>query len=140
MRMIHEQAGQIAALINRRNKLDIEYTPERILKDHKNYISIPSEDGDVIACIEIKKVQWYQCEIRHLAVHEKHERRGLATSLMSKAEALAKESGAKLLQCTIRLDNVASLNLCAGLGFRLVSKFASRVGTYEVGVFQKVLS
>jgi ribosomal protein S18 acetylase RimI-like enzyme len=71
------------------------------------------QDDVVIACVEVKKVQWYQWEICHLSVSEAHERQGLGKQLLRQAEDKAKSSGARIVQCTIRVGNEGRANLPA---------------------------
>ena len=139
MLLTDTQADQIAALLNARNQLTVHYTRKRILDNADNYICQISEDGEVIACVEVKKVQWYQAEILHLTVAEAYERKGHAKALLCKAERVAKTKGIQLLQCTIRMDNKASRQLFEGFGFSHVSTFLNKGSGNFVGVFRKVL-
>ena len=52
------QADEIAQLLNTRNQLTVQYTRARVLKEPTDYILRLSETGDVIACVQVKKVQW----------------------------------------------------------------------------------
>lgn len=54
--MRKEIAEQIAALINKRNKLSKEYTSAMILSQKDNYVFIV-EGEELVACAESKKVQ-----------------------------------------------------------------------------------
>lgn len=135
-----KQADAIAVLLNARNQLTVEYTRERVLKEAENYIYRLSEAGDLIACVEVKKVQWYQAEVLHLTVAEAYERKGHAKALLCEAERAARANGARILQCTIRTDNAASRQLFEGFGFSRVSTFLNQGSGNDVGVFQKVLA
>jgi hypothetical protein len=48
-------ADQIAALIKKRNALTIPYTGAKVVEHARNYLC---RKGDVIGCVEVKKVQW----------------------------------------------------------------------------------
>lgn len=133
-------ADQIASLLNKRNELTVQYTRARVLEHEDNYIFRHSDDGTVIACVEVKKVQWYQTEILHLTVHSAHEGRGHAKALLREAERKARGDGARILQCTIRSGNDASRWLFEGFGFSHVCTFLNQGSGNNVGVFQKVLS
>lgn len=140
MPLTDSQADQVAALLNERNDLTVEYNRNRILDEVENYLCRFSETGDVIACVEVKTVQWYQAEVLHLTVSEDQERRGHAKALLCEAERVARTKGARLLQCTIRTDNETSRRLFEGFGFLHVSTFHNQASGNNVGVFQKVLA
>jgi N-acetylglutamate synthase-like GNAT family acetyltransferase len=59
------QADAIAQLLNTRNQLTVQYTRERVLKEAADYVLRFSETGEVIACVQVKKVQWYQAGPNH---------------------------------------------------------------------------
>lgn len=134
------QAEAVAQLLNTRNQLTIRYTRERVLKEATDYIVRLADGGDVIGCIQVKKVQWYQAEALHLTVAEAHERKGHAKALLCEAERTARAKDARLLQCTIRTDNNPSCSLFEGFGFMHVSTFHNTGSGKNVGVFQKVLA
>ncbi len=134
------QADAIAQLLNTRNQLTVQYTRERVLKEAADYVLRFSETGEVIACVQVKKVQWYQAEVLHLTVAEAYERKGHARSLICEAERLARTKSARILQCTIRADNAASRKLFEGFGFVRTSTFLNQGSGNNVCVFQKVLA
>jgi len=57
--MTEDVAAKIATLINERNQLDRRYDAARVLKHCTNY-EYELEGEVVVACVEVKKVQWYQ--------------------------------------------------------------------------------
>lgn len=134
------QADAIAQLLNTRNKLTVQYSRDRVLKDAADYIFRLSETGEVIACVQVKKVQWYQAEVLHLTVAEAWERKGHAKSLLCEAERVARTKSARILQCTIRADNAASRKLFEGFGFMKTCTFLNQDSGNNVGIFQKVLA
>lgn len=140
MALTDTHADQIAALLNERNELTVQYTRQRVLEHAHNYLCRYSEAGEVIACVEVKKVQWYQTEILHLTVAASHECQGHAKSLLCEAERAARAKGACLLQCTIRSDNTKSRKLFEGFGFSHIGTFFNQGSGKNVGVFQKILS
>ena len=139
MALTDVNANQIAALLNKRNELTVQYTPQRILQHADNYICRYSENGEVIACVEVKKVQWYQTEILHLTVAPSHERQGHAKALLCETERVVRVNGARLLQCTIRVGNTASRSLFENFGFSHVGSFFNQKSGNNVDVFQKIL-
>ena len=138
--MIHSEAEQIAALLNSRNRLTVQYTAERILAHTDNYLTHKAVSGEVIGCVEVKSVQWYQCELLHLTVAERYARKGIARSLLGSVTQASLDKNARVLQCTIRSGNDASERLFLSVGFFCVSTFFNRVSNNAVGVWQKVLS
>ena len=140
MALTTEQAESIAALLNARNVLTVSYDKHKVLKEDKDYLLRSSPEGKVIACVQLKKVQWYQCEVLHLTVDVEHERQGHAKTLLKDCEVLAHARHARILQCTIRSDNTASKCLFQSFGFVKVSAFLNEVSGNNVEVWQKVLA
>src|SRR6266568_361473 len=103
--MYLNHAKQIAALLNARNQLVVQYDADRVLETAANYLCELSVDGDVVGCVEVKRVQWYQFEVSHLTTALGAEGRGVAQKLLLRAEEKAKSEGCLVLQCTIRHDN-----------------------------------
>lgn len=134
-----EHADAIAKLLNGRNQLIVQYTRERVMKDGDEYRYTTTEAGEVVACVQVKPLQWYHFEVLHLTVADGQERRGLAKALLCDAERFARSKDARLLQCTIREDNEPSRKLFEGFGFRRVAIFFNERSQNNVAVFQKVL-
>jgi hypothetical protein len=57
MALSHRHADQIAALLNERNQLTVHYTGQRVLDYADNYICRLSAANDVVACVELRRVQ-----------------------------------------------------------------------------------
>lgn len=140
MALSDAHAEAIAALLNARNQLTVQYTRQRVQDEAANYIYRLSEVGQLIACVELKRVQWYQAEVLHLTVAEGHEGKGHAKALLCEAERVARANGARVLQCTIRTNNEASRRLFEGFGFSHLSTFRNEKSGNNVGVFQKILA
>lgn len=134
------QADSIARLLNSRNQLTIQHSRKSVLNEAADYVIRVSEAGEVIACVQVKKVQWYQAEVLHLTVAETSEHKGHGKSLLCEVERLARTKNARILQCTIRADNVASRKLFEGFGFVNTCMFLNEGSGNNVGVFQKVLA
>jgi ribosomal protein S18 acetylase RimI-like enzyme len=134
------QADQIATLLNERNQLTIEYDRIRVLGRAESYLCRFSESKDVIACVELKIVQWYQAEVLHLTVAADYERQGHAKALLCEVEQVARKKGVRLLQCTIRTDNDASRKLFEGFGFLQAATFHNDTSGNNIAVFQKTLA
>ncbi|HLP38939.1 GNAT family N-acetyltransferase [Lacibacter sp.] len=137
--MTKEQAKQIAALLNERNKLVKEYAPEDVLAKEQNYV-YSDERSIIVACAESKKVQWYQWEICHVSVDKTYEGKGLGSKILKLAEKKAIEGGAKILQCTIRSNNESSLRLFLAKGYTKTTSFFYPNSGNWVHVLQKSVS
>ena len=136
--MTLNEANEIASLLNERNELVRAYTGEAVLADADNYEFEVRSEG-VVACVERKKVQWYQWEIRHLSVRKELEGKGVASVLYQRAETAARSGGARILQCTIREGNTRSVCFFEKRGFLKVGRFFNPATKNTVGVWQKVL-
>lgn len=139
MSLNQAQAAEIAALLNARNQLTVQYTGKKVLDHADDYLFRLSPAGAVVACVEVKKVQWYQAEVLHLTVTDAEIGKGHAKALLSSAETRAREKGVRLLQCTIRGGNAQSEGLFQSAGFLKVSAFLNEHSGNNVSVFQKVL-
>src|SRR2546423_832282 len=134
-----EHAKQIADLLNSRNQLVRDYDANMILDREDDFIYELKDDA-VIACIEAKKVQWYQWEVCHLTVAPKNEGQGLGSLMIRKAEERAKKGGARIIQCTIRVGNAESERAFERNGYRRVSEFYYPNSGNNVAVWQKIVS
>jgi len=137
--MTQLQAEQVAQLLNERNELICTYTAEKVLQYADNYL-LEVLNETIVACVEIKKVQWYQWEISHLSVRKEHERKGLGKQLIHRAEEKAKNGDALIVQCTIRVGNKASEQTFRRNGYQKACRFFFPRSDRNVAVWQKVLS
>lgn len=138
--MDRSQAAQIAKLLNEQNQLTVKYTAEKVLEHSDNYLVRLSSTGHVLACAELKKVQWYQFELLHVTVAQEHHRQGHARALVAEAEKKALQFGARILQSTIRARNTASEELFKSSGFNSVCRFYNPASKNIISVWQRVLS
>jgi GNAT superfamily N-acetyltransferase len=136
--MTRAEATQIANLLNERNQLARVYAADDVLAAADDY-EYEVRDNHVVGCVERRRVQWYQWEVRHLSVSPDFEGKGVAFAVYRRAEAAAIRGRACLLQCTIRRGNEESERFFRRQGFTEVSAFHfDRTGN-TVGVWQKVL-
>lgn len=138
--MNHKQAKQIAELVNARNQLARQYDAQDILDASDRYLFELSDAGDVIGCVEVKRVQWYQFEIDHLSLVKEVEGKGIGWKLFKRAEERALIGRGRVLQCTIREGNANSEHLFERNGFHRVGTFYNSDTFNLVGVWQKVIS
>nr|WP_315405031.1 GNAT family N-acetyltransferase [uncultured Pseudomonas sp.] len=134
--MQNSEARQIAELLNRRNQLTQNYTEVMILESAGNYLFRKINEV-VVACVELKKIQWYQSEICHLTVHEQHQRQGHGRELIQQATDVAIKQGSRILQCTIRVGNNGSERAFLEAGFVITCSFHNARSGNNVNVYQK---
>ena len=134
-----ELAQQMAELINARNKLTQHYTADRVLESKANYLCRLGTDSRLVGVVEVKRVQWYQCEIDHLSVRADCGGRGIGSSLVAEAEARAIQLGARIAQCTIRVGNDASERLFRKSGYVPGVTFFNATSGNHVTAYQKAL-
>jgi len=138
--MTEDQAEAIAHLLNTQNQLVSNYDAKKILSAGGQFLYRSGSKDPIIACVELKKVQWYQFEVCHLTVHPDYKRQGHGKSLIEEAEQRAVAAGARVLQCTIRDGNCSSEQLFANSGFARTSRFYYPTSKNHVTVWQKVVS
>lgn len=137
--MTEDIARQVAALLNLQNRRVVDLTPADILVDADRYIVRADDGGQVIGVVDARPVQWYQCEIEHLSVAPGAKRQGVATALMSAAEDRARQCGASVAQCTIRVGNRESEGLARKCGYVPTVTFINPINGHVLSVYQKVL-
>lgn len=93
----------------------------------------------MLAAVEVKKVQWYQCEIDHLSVHPDSRGQGIGRGLIEEAERKATQLGARIAQCTIRVGNRESEELFKSSGYTPGATFLNNENNNQVTVYQKAL-
>ncbi len=132
-------AEEIADLLNSQNQLVGRYTAEKVLDHQDDYIVRYDENGKVLGAVEVRSVQWYQCEIAHLSVHQAARCRGIGSWLLQEAEAKATELRARVAQCTIRAGNRESEGLFKKHGYTPTVTFVNQRTGNEVTVYLKAL-
>lgn len=127
MASITNLAIDIAMLLNRRNRLTVDCTPDQVLKNIGEYLIHldPEQPTRLLACASHKRVQWYQAELRHVAVQESHVRKGVGRAIVNEAIAACRGMGVPMIQCTIRTDNEPALRLFNSCGFVIRSQFTN---------------
>ncbi len=138
--MKKELANQISELLNNENQLTIKYTAEMILRNSENYVYILDETNRIIAVGELSKVQWYQCEIKHISVKKENRKKGLGIEIVNLAELQAKNHNCRILQCTIRSNNIPSIKMFTKLGYIKSCNFYNTTSNNDVSVFHKAIS
>lgn len=120
----YELARQIADIVNRGQQLQSQLHPLKVIETIDEYITLVDDDkSQVIACVRVRKINWYIGEISHLAVHPDYRNLGYGRRILELAEERAYSKGAHVLQCTIRLDNDGSTSLFFGYGWQELKQF-----------------
>jgi GNAT superfamily N-acetyltransferase len=132
-------AEAIADLINARNQLTVRYSAKKVLGAAERYICRFDRASALSGVVEVKQVQWYQCEIDHLSVREDLEGHGIASALVAEAEARARQLGARIAQCTIRVGNKDSERLFRKKGYMPTVTFSNVDSGNRATVYQKTL-
>jgi len=112
---------------------------EKVLAAADNYVVKLGPDSKLLGVVEVRAVQWYQCEIDHLSVQENVGRKGIGSSLLKEAEARVVELGRRIAQCTIRIGNEASEGLFKKFGYAPTVTFFNKYSGNNVTVYQKAL-
>jgi N-acetylglutamate synthase-like GNAT family acetyltransferase len=139
MPMTQAVAQQIAHLLNTQNQLMVPYTAAKVPEYQDQYLISLGPNSKVLGAVEVKKVQWYQCEIDHLSVHPDARGQGIGTGLVQKAKEKASQIGARIAQCTIRVGNKESGGLFTKNGYVATVTFLNKRNGNQVTVYQKVL-
>lgn len=135
------QANQISELLNNYNELKNPYTKDQLMRYAHEYKFIQDEDSsEVIAVVQIKKVQWYQYEIVNPTVSPENQSKGLAKHLLQLAENQALSDGAHILQGTVRQNDQENIELFKSAGYKHVNNFYNQQSDRNITVWQKVLS
>jgi ribosomal protein S18 acetylase RimI-like enzyme len=124
--IIENHPRQIANLLNSQNQLAVPYTGAAILQAQDRYIVRFDDNAAVLGAVEVKPVQWYQCEIDHLSVDPGSRRRGIGRWLLEQAEEKGRELNARIAQCTIRVGNAESEGLFKKHGYMPTVTFSNR--------------
>ncbi len=102
----------------------------RELMSEENVLTMVAEDERIVAYIMFSISQAYEtAEILSLAVTPSLRRRGIARTLMARAESMA-EKDAQTVSLCVRPDNVGGVNLYLSLGYKVLALCS---GYYEDG-------
>jgi len=139
MPITESMAERVADLLNTQNRLETRYTAASVLEHGERYITRLNDAEELMGVVEVKKVQWYQCEIDHLSVDPRFARQDVGSWLVLAAEGKARENRARIVQCTIRVGNNASECLFKKHGYRSAITFWNARSKNDVTIYQKAL-
>ena len=138
--MENKIAGQIAEFLNNYNKLDIFFQKEDILKDFKKYQYLIDKTKNLIGAVKLIKFDWYLGGIKHLTVKNSLRRQGYGVKLLEMAEKNALDQNIRVLQATIRKNDIASINCFNRKGYKEVNCFFNKRTNRNILIFQKILT
>ncbi len=133
-------AEQIAILLNTQNQLTVKYDTQQILEAAHEYIYEIDDDDVLIACMQLKSVQWYQVEICHVSVNKINHQYGAAYRLLDKAIIDSREKNVHLLQATVNQSNGVPQKFLQKFNFTQTSTFYNPLTKNHITVWQKALS
>lgn len=133
-----EICQQIAKLVNDNNHLSCELTPERVKENYKQYKRLILDDK-VAWCVRVRRTSWYQSEVSHLSVHPDHQGKKMGKEALAAAEKKALDNNSKVLCCTIRDDNIKSINLFERMGYAKVTEFTNECNGRTLLLYVKKL-
>lgn len=136
--MIKNISEEISDLINKRNSLSKKITSNKIKDNLDKYVCL-IENNTFIGCAQVKKIQWYQSEICHFSIKEEYEGKGKSYELIKIAEDKAKNENSRIIQCTIRENNIKSLNFFSKNNYVIVNKFYNKKTNNNVLILQKII-
>lgn len=100
-----------------------------------------SQDGEVMAHVKIRRL--YECAtigtIFHLVTREQYRRQGIAEAILKRAEQLAYTNDIRMLLCTIRKDNPASIALFRKIGFDPTNEWRSPRTDADIAMYTKTI-
>lgn len=126
----HELAEQVADLLNANNRLTRLHNASSISSGAIDYfIELSSIDNSttskVVGCVGLIKEHTSLSRIKHLSVHPKFRRKGIARKLLLLAITNCDTEDTYMI---IRDDNLPSLIIAEKLGFIFISKVHTRKG------------
>ena len=133
-------AEQIAILINEQNELIKPYTTELIQKHSEEYQYKLDRHGDLVCCLRLKRVQWYQGELCHASSRQKERQNTAMYRILERTIQVALEKDIRLLQATVRASNIVPQKFLKSFGFEHTATFYYPVSGNDITVWQKNLS
>jgi len=112
-------AYQIAGLINSYNNLGRKRTVNDILHGKTDYI-VEVHGKWVLGAVGVDRQSYTFTELKHVVVHPEWRGKGLAKSLVDRALKIV---STRMVYCTVREDNIASLKLFESYGFSVAGEY-----------------
>ena len=131
-------AQQAAFLLNTQNKLT-EYYETDSIRYGDGYIVKTNGRSVLFGVVRILRVQWYQAELSHLSIAPAFQGFGFGAALIKEAEEQALELHAKVVQCVLRVDNLASENLFKKCGYIPGAMFLNKSSGNILRIYQKTI-
>ena len=133
-------AKQIAKYLNEYNNLDKYFIEIDILNEADKYLYILNDHNKLVGAVKLIKFDWYLGGIKHLTVNEKERRKGYGISLLEKAEEEAYRKKIRVLQSTVRKNDLPSIKCFKKFGYKNINCFFNERTKNQIYIFQKVLN
>jgi ribosomal protein S18 acetylase RimI-like enzyme len=112
-------AHQVAGLINSYNNLSMKRSANSIRHGKTDYI-VETHGKWVLGATGIDRQSYTFTEIKHVVVHPDWRGKGLAKRLVRRAMDII---STRMIYCTVRNDNEASLELFKSCGFQVAGSY-----------------
>lgn len=76
-----------------RRPLGLDFTPEQLAAERDDLHLAHFQDGEVLGCLILTRVDDATLRMRQVAIHPDHQRRGLGLNLVEAAEVASSEQG-----------------------------------------------
>jgi ribosomal protein S18 acetylase RimI-like enzyme len=94
----------------------------------------------LIGAVKLIKFDWYLGGIKHLTVKDSLRKKGHGKQLIEMAEKAAITQNIRVLQATIRRNDIASIKCFKRKGYKEVNCFFNKRTHRDILIFQKILS
>ena len=107
LKQIEHGTDEYRQMVNLRNEilrkpLGLSFDPEELEREKHDVLIGAFEDGKILGCCMLTKVNNSTCRLRQMAVDIRLQRKGVGHALMNFAENLARDYGFKILMMHAR--------------------------------------
>lgn len=136
---LQDLCQKISDLVNQNNQLSCPLTLGRVKETIDQY-RWKLIDDHLVYCVRVRRSSWFQSEISHLSVNPDYQGKKFGKEALVEAEHFATELGSKVSCCTVRSDNIKSINLFEKTGYSKASEFVNQVNGRLLHLYIKTLS
>jgi len=106
-----------------------EVLEKRVPELVEDYALRCNEDGEIIGTALYEDIEFYLCEMKHLAVREDYQRRGIGSELTREIFEKAKaDNDCAVILTDITFDNIGSKKTLRGMGFEDIGDYCFNEG------------
>jgi N-acetylglutamate synthase-like GNAT family acetyltransferase len=107
LKQIEHGSEDYHQMVNLRNEvlrkpLGLSFEPEELEREKEDVLIGAFEEGKILGCCMLTRINNSTCRLRQMAVHDRLQRKGIGHALMSFAENLARDHGYKTLMMHAR--------------------------------------